>query len=222
MISIKIFSDEEKFLKESLDFIIKAFRTKKGVVRIALSGGSTPKPLYQALGKRKLPFKKIALYQVDERYVPEENANSNQKMIKEALGTSTVKQLKGVHFFNTKVPLSESLNQYEKILGKIPQKEFDIIVLGIGSDGHIASLFPSSKVLKTRHLVAHTQTEIFPVKDRLTITLPIILKSRNILILLKGKDKKSIMETIINKKIALPVKALIQNKKAKIQLHYCE
>jgi 6-phosphogluconolactonase len=178
------------FINVSADFILRICRNngKKTRINIALSGGSTPKEIYQALAK-KLSFMPFAnplhFYQVDERYVPASNEDSNQKMIAEAFKTLTDLKLKNVHFhfFDTSIPQEKSIKEYAKEL----PKTFDLMILGIGPDGHTASLFPNSKELSSKASTAHTTTKDFVIKDRLTLTFPTILKSKNILVLLKNK-----------------------------------
>lgn len=186
------------FINVSSDFILKIIREKKTRVNIALSGGSTPQKTYESLAKKLsfMPFKnQLHFYQVDERYVAATNKDSNQKMISEAfaiLTDNTHNPLIHFHFFDTSLPIKDSLKKYSKELPKTP---FDLIVLGIGPDGHTASLFPAAKnatnykALTTKSTLAHTTTTNFPVKDRLTITFSTILKSKNLLILLKEKPE---------------------------------
>lgn len=180
------------FINVSADFILKICRNngKKTRVNIALSGGSTPKEIYQSLAKKLsfMPFTNpVHFYQVDERHVPATNKDSNQKMITEAFATLTNLKLKNVHFhfFDTSLPLEKSLKNYTKEL----PKSFDLMILGIGPDGHTASLFPNSKELTSKASVAHTTTKEFAVKDRLTLTFGPILKSKNLLVLLKNKPE---------------------------------
>lgn len=183
------------FINVSADFILKICRNngKKTRVNIALSGGSTPKEIYQSLAKKLsfMPFSNpLHFYQVDERYVPASKEDSNQKMIIEAfavLKSSQNPSIKNIHFhfFDTTIPLEKSLKEYTKEL----PKTFDLAILGIGPDGHTASLFPNSKELTSKAKVAHTTTKEFAVKDRLTLTFPTILKAKNLLVLLKNKPK---------------------------------
>lgn len=169
---ILTFNDEQSFIDATLAHIISL-----NPKTVALSGGSTPGPIYKALSKTSL---RPTYFQVDERYVPHDHKDSNYKMITEAGLQLT--------YFDTSLPIKDSLKDYAK---KLPEA-FDLIILGIGPDGHTASLFPHSKALKTQSPVAHTQTTKFAIKDRLTITFPTIMKAKNLLVLLKGKDAKII------------------------------
>lgn len=178
----RLFNDEKTFISTSTDYVLKIIQLnskKKSQINIALSGGSTPQPIYKALAKKLPTLPIVHFYQVDERYVPADHPDSNQKMIRTTL------KPKNFHYFDTSLPIKKSLQKYSKEL----PKSFDLTILGIGEDGHTASLFPNTKALTTKSQVAHTTTRKFSIKDRLTITFPTILKSKNILVLLKNKAK---------------------------------
>jgi 6-phosphogluconolactonase len=169
------FSKEEDFIKESVEFI-KKITEENPNAKIALSGGSTPVPIFKELAKLNL---EAEFYQVDERYISSTDKDSNQKMIREALTPQNF------NAFDTSLPIEESIKKYA---AKLPE-QFDLIILGIGPDGHTASLFPDSP--EFTESVAHTQTDQFAVKDRLTLTFPTINKSKKLLVLLKGADKQN-------------------------------
>ncbi len=160
---------------------------------IALSGGSTPQPIYKELEEIPSQF-----YQVDERYVPIKHPNSNHHMIKETLFQKT-NDTSNFHYFDTSLSIKEALEQYKNELQKLPnfpKQSFDLSILGIGPDGHTASLFPDSSGAQNAQpvksptpelAVAHTTTTEFAIKDRLTITFKTILASKNLLVLLRNK-----------------------------------
>lgn len=212
--ALTTFIDEKSFLQAGLNVIAQICENKQGTIRIGLSGGSTPGALYKALAQEKdLPFERIEFYQVDERYVPKDHVDSNYRLISETLLKPLAQRFKAFHFFDTSLALPASLQKYEEALQVIPGNQLDLIILGIGPDGHTASLFPHSPALQEKiKLTAHTTTDQFAIHDRLTVTFPFILKSKQILVLLKGKEKQSIVDELLSsqKNIqGLPAKGLL-------------
>ncbi len=230
---IRTFKNEQKFIEESVHFIKKVCTAKKSTISIALSGGATPGPILRALSNEsKLPFGNIEFYQVDERYISPFHPDSNQKMIQENLINHIKNSVKDFHPFDTTIDIKNSLTNYEKIIKKLPNQSFDLVILGIGPDGHFASIFPHSSLITSKgknKLTGNTQTEQFTVKERLSLGIKPILKSKNILILLKGKDKKPIISTLKGTQAeqkkrlnSAQFPALILKRHKNLQIFYCE
>lgn len=219
---LNYFSSTKNFQKETVELIESICQKKKGTIYISLSGGSTPEPIYKLFkSSKKLPWNRIHFFLVDERYVPINNADSNYKMITAALGKTQTKKLKNFTYFHTDLSINNCLKEYAAELKKIPA--FDLTILGIGPDGHTASLFPKQSALATRQPVAHTTTTQFKVKDRLTITFPVILKSKTLLVLMKGQEKLPTLKELTNGKksaTGLPAKKLLKHKN--LNIYFCD
>lgn len=198
---IQRFNNEAEWIQASVSVVLEACRTTPDHFRLALSGGSTPAPVYAALATSLIDFSKIELYQVDERCVPWDDPESNHRLISESLLKKLTAPPKEFHAFKatppTEAAIQESLKIYENQLFDLADHPFTVTILGIGPDGHIASLFPDTAALKEKkRLVTHSQNDHFKIKDRLTLTLPPILASRTILVLAKGRDKEAIIEEL--------------------------
>jgi 6-phosphogluconolactonase len=188
---------------------------ERGRFAVALAGGSTPRRLYSLLASDKykgIPWDKIAFFFGDERHVPPDDRESNYRMANEAL-LSRVPVPSGSVF---RIPSEEKDAEtaalaYEQALqryftlkpGELPR--FDLILLGLGPDGHTASLFPNSRALeeKTRLVVANW-VEKFKA-DRITFTYPVLNAAANVTFLVSGKDKAAtVREVFENSSANLP------------------
>jgi 6-phosphogluconolactonase len=215
---IKTFSSETLWIEATTTFITSCLNTATNT-HIALSGGSTPIPIYTSLGEGTHPFDNLHLYLVDERYTSLESTDSNYRSIFDTF-VSRVKGLSSrFHFFDTSIPIKEAITQYTKIL----PEQFDLTIVGIGPDGHTASLFPHSSALSDMSTsVTHTTTDIFSIHDRLTLTFPPILNSKKLLILLRGENKKTVIEHLTDNTIssdAFPAKYLLNH--PDLTIYYC-
>jgi 6-phosphogluconolactonase len=164
---------------------------KRGAFYVALSGGSTPKNIYQRLAKEykdALDWKKVHLFWSDERCVPLDHPDSNYKMAMDC-GFLTLPILKeNIHPFTDP-------DDYERLLEKNP---FDLVLLGMGDDGHTASLFPKTHALHSGQSLA--VKNFLPEKEvwRLTLTFKAINQARMLLVIITGKDKAKMLKQIMN------------------------
>lgn len=207
------------------DYIIKAAETiesflmhalnEKPILRIALSGGKGPLPIYKLLSKSKrIPWSRITFFLADERYVPLNSKDSNYKMIREVLADQ-VKNLRRFYHYNTRDPIPTIVDQYQKMLQQFEPPLFDLVLLGVGTDGHTASLFPHESALhENTRLVMHTVSPDPNTRDRLSLTFPAILDSQKIIFLIQGADKKEILNRWLHEKNSiddLPAQKILEH-----------
>ena len=172
---------------------------QRGIARVALSGGTTPSETYQRLAALKLPFDKVEWYWVDERGVPPDHERSNYRAAAHDLGLDGGQHGKAFRMEGER-DLSEAARAYEKRLrgafGVAGAVSFDAMTLGVGDDGHTASLFPGiGAVGIDDRLVAHIAEQ--PEKKleaRVTLTAPVILEARLLLVLVRGSSKRAVVE----------------------------
>ena len=175
---------------------------------VALSGGSTPRVLYELLADPNERFRdRIAWDQThfffsDERHVPPDNPDSNYRMVNEALFSRVPLPAHNIHRVLAEKPnAEEAANAYEADLRKsfgeaIPA--FDLVLLGLGEEGHTASLFPHSPALKeTKRLVAAPWVEKLNTY-RITMTLPVLNNGKSVVFLVTGASKAEILRTMMN------------------------
>jgi 6-phosphogluconolactonase len=174
---------------------------------VALSGGSTPRVLYELLADPREPFReqiawgKTHFFFTDERHVPPDHPESNYRMANEALFSRVPLPVANIHRIPGERTPAEAADDYEHELQKsfgeaVPA--FDVILLGLGDDGHTASLFPDSAALKeTEHLVAAPWVEKLNAY-RITLTLPVLNEGKSVLFLVTGTSKAEILGEIIN------------------------
>ncbi|QQS59146.1 6-phosphogluconolactonase [Candidatus Peregrinibacteria bacterium] len=154
---------------------------------LALSGGSTPAPVYEELAKRVFPWETVSVFLADERCVPPNHPDANAKLIRESFPVPA-------RFFLPETTSPDCGAKHYETLFREQGGVFDVAVLGIGPDGHIASLFPHSPALSEDHkLVTTSETEQFAVRQRITFTLPVLLNAKKLIVLLKGKSKEEVL-----------------------------
>lgn len=201
---VEILPDQEALVARSLvivlEKIIQAI-SDRGQCTIALAGGSTPKPLYSALAQENLPWDKIHVFWGDERYVPVDHPDSNQKMARQAWLDQVNFPPANIHGMPTDAGNPQiDADKYEAELRKLFKIEtedlpvFDIVLLGMGDDGHTASLFPYTEALTvTNRLITVGNKDGQP---RLTFTVPLINQARSVLFLVAGANKQTALEQI--------------------------
>ena len=207
--NVFIFDHEDQMLKFMLKKwkdISKGAIERRGCFTAGLSGGRTPIIFYQRLAEwdSKSSWEKTQLFLVDERFVSFDDKDSNYRMLKETLFEKIPIPQKNIHPIPTgKTSLETSASEYEEDLrrffkvskGQYPA--FDLILLGIGGDGHTASLFPGSEALsERRHLTAAVVLDEVR-HHRITLTLPVINHAEHVIFFVRGENKAFVLKKII-------------------------
>ena len=166
----------------------------KNSYSIGLSGGNTPKVTYSLLKNDITNLSKIIFWTVDERWVPVEDENSNQNLIN-GFFQNTGATILDFEYTNTTADHDANLYS-EKLAKNITQ--FDTVILGVGEDGHIASLFPETTALENTHDI-YTSNEVNIVsKWRVTATYKLLTSVHKVYLLVTGENKKNILSEILN------------------------
>ena len=206
---IEVLPAPDELFRAAAEEFVRIGRTaiaERGRFTVALSGGSTPRSLYSLLASDHAGFawNQTFLFFGDERHVAPDHADSNYRMVNEALLSKVPIPAGNVYRVQAELPDSSvAANDYEKQLraffkltpGEFPH--FDLILLGLGPDGHTASLFPDSEGLKEQsRLVIANWVEKFKT-DRITFTFPVLNHTADVMFLTSGADKADMVRQIL-------------------------
>ncbi len=205
---IRIFEDPQLLFQgaaEEFGSQATAAVRSRGRFTVALSGGSTPRSLYTLLAtKASLPWDKIYFFFGDERHVPPDNPESNYRMAKESLLSKVPIPAENIFRVPAENPdAKQAAEAYQQTLrrffdpapGSFPR--FDLVLLGMGPDGHTASLFPGTKALQENSCwVVSNWVEKFKT-DRLTLTLPVLNNAAVVMFLVSGQDKAGVLKEVL-------------------------
>ena len=195
---VEVLADKQALLQRALELVVAKITgaiAARGKCSIVLSGGSTPKPLYEALAQQALPWDKIQVIWGDERYVSAAHPDSNQRMARQAWLNRVPIPEANIHPMPTEAgdPAVDA-QAYEKELlklGPITAGEFpifDLVLLGMGDDGHTASLFPQTEALTVGDRLVTVGNK--DGQPRLTLTVPAINHARCVIFLVAGENKR--------------------------------
>jgi 6-phosphogluconolactonase len=185
---------------------IKEAVQKQGRCSVALCGGSTPQALYAQLALRSdVPWAQVHFFFGDDRYVPHDHPHSNYRMAQEVLFSKAPIPPENIHLMPTGKTAEEDAAAYAATLVDFFQPEpprFDLILLGMGNDGHTASLFPGDKSLDATEVVTVarprlSEEAIATAPVRLTFTFSTLNQARKVLFLITGKAKQKILAQVL-------------------------
>ncbi len=204
----EVLADPQALAKRVADWLLELALAKDGAFAICLSGGSTPKRLYQLLGeppyRDAFPWARTHLFFGDERFVPSGDPLSNSRMVREALVSRIDVPPGNFHAIPTDGGSAQtSAAAYEETLKSFygadalrPERPlFDVNLLGLGEDGHTASLFPGTAALdeRKRWVVGVVGAK---AEDRVTLTYPTLESSRRVAFLVEGDGKRNILKQL--------------------------
>jgi 6-phosphogluconolactonase len=208
---IEVVSDTDRLAHQSFEIFVaeakKAIEVK-GVFRVAISGGHTPRHFFELLGEmpesHELAWDKIELFWVDERYVSSDSKDSNYKLAAETFLSKVSIPKKNIH----RIPTEHSdfkiaAKDYERAIrkvfglskGQIP--EFDLIVLGMGADGHTGSLFPNSFAPFVKEDLVCVVYVLDEKLNRITLTHPVLRAASRLVVLVSGREKADIVKEVL-------------------------
>jgi 6-phosphogluconolactonase len=209
---IKILADANEVAHEAAaEFIRIATTAIEAQQRctIALAGGSTPRTLYSLLAdeeslRQQLDWSRLHFFWGDERHVPPDHPDSNYRMANEAMLAKVPAPVENIHRIRGEEPdAQKAADEYQEELRRSLQLQpaqlprFDLVLLGMGPDGHTASLFPGTTALQEMHrLVAATWVEKFKT-DRVTFTFPVLNNAANVIFLVCGAEKVPVLRTVL-------------------------
>ena len=179
---------------------IARYQQQSGRARVALSGGSTPRALFKLLASdayiSMIDWQAIDIFWGDERTVPPDHADSNYRMSRETLLSKVPIDEQRIHRMRGEIDPSAAATEYEHILRQVFQltdanalPQFDLVLLGLGPDGHTASLFPHTAALAVRDRPVVANQVPQQQTTRLTLTAPVLLAATNVFFLVAGADK---------------------------------
>jgi len=198
----------EQFATGAADFILAEARraiTERGLFRVALSGGNTPRAVHAELVRRAgdLPWDRVQITFGDERCVPPEDPQSNYRMAKESLLDAVPIPPGNVFRMRGEIAPQAAADEYERLLAAVAARfgearyAHDLLLLGLGEDGHTASLFPRSPALEVTDSNVIPATGPKPPPQRLTFTFPLINAARQVAFLVNDPAKQPIIDRII-------------------------
>ena len=189
---------------------------KKGSFSLVLSGGKTPEILHRKLAslefKNRFSWDRVMVFWGDERYVPKDDPESNYAMAKRTLLTHIPIPEENIFPIPTEAEtVPEAADRYEEtlkrffhdkgsLIGSPSMPVFDLILLGLGEDGHTASLFLNRPINRkgTRWVEAVTIPSSYPARERITMTLPVLNSAAHVVFLVSGDNKKKILLAVLN------------------------
>ncbi|WP_026969036.1 6-phosphogluconolactonase [Algoriphagus terrigena] len=212
---IRTFQSSNEVAKEAALYIADSIRVhiaKKGFFTLAISGGRTPWEMIKELATQDLPWEKVFLFQVDERVAPDGHPDRNlTQLFKSIEGTSLMTRLNIFPMHVIAEDLEEACAEYSDNIKRITETgKFDLIHLGIGTDGHTASLVPGDNVLEVQDKDVALTNDPYQGRQRMTLTYPLINQAEKILWVITGEEKAEMLSRLLNQDPSIPAGKVAQ------------
>jgi 6-phosphogluconolactonase len=214
--SLEVLADPDALAERVAAWLTERAGAKPGGFSLALSGGSTPKRLYQRLAaapwRERMPWGRLHLFWGDERFVPPDHPDSNQRMAREAMIARVPIPPGKVHPVPVDGTPEDAARRYEAELRAFAAERpgeplFDVQLLGLGPDGHIASLFPGTPALAERRAWVVAVVGAKP-EQRITLTYPALDDSGAVAFLVSGAEKRAMLRRLLDGDATLPAAAV--------------
>ena len=212
-LSLKIIDNLEKAILE------------KGKASLLVSGGSTPKPLFEKLSTFDIAWEKVKIALCDERWIDKSNKDSNENFVRNSLLTNFASKAEFISMYQENVDIEDAQN----ICSDIYRKElfpFDVLILGMGNDGHTASLFPNNiklkEALETFDRLCICMKPSDAPYERMSLTRAAILSADNIYLHFEGEEKQRIYKKVLEgvNSYEMPISSILNQDKKIIEVYY--
>ena len=199
---------------------------KNNRASLAVSGGSTPIELFETLSNLDLPWQQIIITLVDERWVAPNQADSNEQLVRTHLLKNKAATATFIGTKNSEVTATEGEKECEQQLLTVP-RPFDVLILGMGNDGHTASLFPGAEKLglatdMSSNKICMGIDPLTAPHERMTLTLPAILDSRQIFLHITGQDKKDVVQAAMTEgaRDTMPIRYILRQQATPVSIFW--
>ncbi len=226
---MKKFSDRTILVKElaaEIGVMLQKGIADNGQASLAVSGGSTPISLFENLAMLDMPWQHITIFLVDERWVEPTEDDSNERLVRSHLLQNKAAAATFIGMKNKAKTAGEGEGECEARLQTIPQP-FDVLILGMGNDGHTASLFPGAKKLAAATALDSGRTcmALAPLTaphERMSLTLPVILAARQIYLHIVGQEKKDVLAKAMaeGSRQEMPIRFILQQSSASFDTYW--
>ncbi len=216
-LELHVYSDADELGRGAADQIASHLQwaiERNGTATLAVSGGNSPKLMFEALARHPVGWRDVHVLQVDERMAPDGDPARNANLLQSALLDAIDIPPDHVHLIPVRDDLDAAAREYEQTLRTFGNGVLDVVHLGLGDNGHTASLMPNDPVLAVEdRLVSHTTTP-FECHQRVTLTYPALNAARHIVWLIEGESKAPMLRLLVAGDDSIPAGRVLQDRAA--------